>query len=308
MKSAPAALPERAQAARRSLLAAVTAGRSPHGLLLCGGDLASLVATAREVAVAHLGRPVDGANLDFLELRPSGKMRLVQVETVLEAVRFANLSSHSGRKVILLREADRLQADAANALLKTLEEPARGLLILLVSVHPYRLLPTILSRCARFDLGGAASVPDLPAWSELSRDVGALMERALVTRGKGAALLIAEAYGLLSRLERCHALLLERALEAEPPPEGSEDDPDERARLRDAHESRLERQCRSLVLSALAERLREIARAHPGAAPALAEALAALEDAERRIQWINVPPVAALETALLDAVRALSRA
>lgn len=307
MKSSPAASSERAQAARRSLLAALGAGRAPHAVLLTGGDLAALVEFSHEVAAAHLGRPLAGGHLDCLELRPSGKMRLILIDSALEAVRFANLSSHSGRKVILLREVDRLQPDAANTLLKTLEEPAQGLLLVLVTLHPYRLLPTILSRCARFELGGAPPALNLPAWAEASRIFDALMERALTSGGKGAPLLVIETYGLLSRLERCHALLLERALEQEPWSEASDEDPDERAKLRDAHESRLDRQCRSLLLAGLAERLRELVRPHPAAAPAIAEALAAFEGAERRTQWINMPAVAALEVALLDAVRAVAR-
>ena len=58
----------------------------------------------------------------------------------------------SGLKLILISAADRLNAAAANALLKTLEEPMSGVIFILASEAPARILPTVRSRCITFPL------------------------------------------------------------------------------------------------------------------------------------------------------------
>jgi len=305
MRSA-AASPEARAGARAALLAAARERRLPHAILLVGGELASLQAAAREVLAAHLGAPVDAGHIDLMELRPSGKMRFIQMDAALEAVRFANLSSHSGRKALLLLEADRLNGESANALLKTLEEPARGLLLVLVTTHPYRLLPTILSRCARFDLGGEGAELPLPAWRDTVAAFASLARRAPEARGPAASLLVIEAYGVLTRMERAHGDLLARALEADPFVAPPVDDSDEVGRQEDAHVARHERQLRARMLAELAESLRLLARERPGSAPAVSAALACLEEAERRVHRLNVPAAAALERGFLGALRELS--
>lgn len=74
----------------------------------------------------------------------------IKIEQVREVIDFASLGSHrQGRRVVLLYPAEALNVHAANALLKTLEEPPEGVVFLLVTTQPDRLLPTILSRCRR---------------------------------------------------------------------------------------------------------------------------------------------------------------
>lgn len=73
-------------------------------------------------------------------------------QIVIEQVRgleeFVNLGAHRhGYKVVLIRPAEAMNLAAANSLLKMLEEPASGVLFILISNNPMRLLPTIRSRC-----------------------------------------------------------------------------------------------------------------------------------------------------------------
>ena len=82
---------------------------------------------------------------------PSKEIRIDQIRELAD---FMNLSTHRhGLRVVLLYPAEALNAPAANALLKTLEEPPPGTVFLLVTHNPDRLLPTILSRCRKFALG-----------------------------------------------------------------------------------------------------------------------------------------------------------
>lgn len=78
----------------------------------------------------------------------------IEVDQAREAVDFVRLSTYrAGNRVVLVNPADTLNVASANALLKVLEEPPLNTVFVLVSDQPRRLLPTIRSRCARFDIG-----------------------------------------------------------------------------------------------------------------------------------------------------------
>ena len=89
----------------------------------------------------------------------SGKKpsKQISVDQVRDLADFIGMSAHQGgRRVIVIHPAEAMNTNAANALLKNLEEPPQGLLFILVSHKPQQLLPTILSRCLFF----ALSAPD----------------------------------------------------------------------------------------------------------------------------------------------------
>lgn len=74
--------------------------------------------------------------------------RQISVDQVRGLADFANMTAHQGRhRVVLIYPAEAMNTSAANALLKTLEEPTAGMLMILVSHKPQQLLPTIRSRC-----------------------------------------------------------------------------------------------------------------------------------------------------------------
>lgn len=76
------------------------------------------------------------------------KQPLIKVETIRNVLDFAHLSAHrGGKRVALIYPAENMNLQAANALLKILEEPPQGMVFILVSHQKDRLLPTIKSRC-----------------------------------------------------------------------------------------------------------------------------------------------------------------
>ena len=78
----------------------------------------------------------------------------ITVDEVRRMKSFFNFSAaDGGRRVAIVDAADDLNTNAANALLKLLEEPPQGVTLLLVSHQPSRLLPTIRSRCRELRLG-----------------------------------------------------------------------------------------------------------------------------------------------------------
>lgn len=86
--------------------------------------------------------------------KPSKKSRQISVAQIRELDSFLELSSHhdGGRRIVVISPAEALNMASANALLKILEEPPQGLIFILVSHQPYRLLPTIMSRCHKIDM------------------------------------------------------------------------------------------------------------------------------------------------------------
>ena len=85
-----------------------------------------------------------------------GPVETIAIDRIRQLIDFAQLSSHRQRaKVAVIAPAERMNAAAANALLKTLEEPPEGTYLLLVSDQPGRLPATIRSRCRKL----AAPVP-----------------------------------------------------------------------------------------------------------------------------------------------------
>lgn len=92
---------------------------------------------------------------------PSKEIRIEQVRALLD---FTGVGSHrGGLRVAVLYPAEALNVAAANALLKTLEEPPAGVVFLLVSTRIDRLLPTIISRCRQWPMSTPAP-QEAQAW------------------------------------------------------------------------------------------------------------------------------------------------
>jgi DNA polymerase III subunit delta' len=130
----------------------------------------------------------------------------INVERVRELIEFSQLSPHRQRaKVGLIAPAEAMNAAAANALLKTLEEPPAGTYLLLVSHQPARLPPTIVSRCRRLP----APEPDraaAAAW--LAHNSVGIADPDLVLAQAGGAPLFALALAAADiQRERDHLLL-----------------------------------------------------------------------------------------------------
>ena len=277
-------------------------GRMPHAVLLTGADGAVLARAAEQLAAMHLGEADPLAHPDCRVLRPAKKSRRIVIENVLEVVAALRLSSLTPRRVVIVNEPDRFLSESANAFLKTLEEPPPGTLIILQTTHYYRVLPTILSRCLRFHVGGEAPAIADPSWQDWLRE----MERLLARMVKGPASPQARVsevfiplYALCARFEVLLELFVEEALEAAPPPPPTDEDEDD-AEL--AYEESVRRGVRARMLVSVEEKLRLVGRAHPGCAGQVAEAVGHLEDARRRME-LNYQVLAAFEQFLLRTLR-----
>jgi DNA polymerase III subunit delta' len=96
-------------------------------------------------------RKIDGGfHPDVLVVAPRGKARMIKVEQVRELIERMSMMAFEGKwKVFILDDADCMNLESQNRLLKTLEEPTPRSLVILISSQPTRLLPTIISRCQK---------------------------------------------------------------------------------------------------------------------------------------------------------------
>ncbi len=76
----------------------------------------------------------------------------ITVDEIRHAINSTRQTSSTGHRVVIIDRADDMNQNAANALLKVLEEPPKGTVLLLLSAAPGRLLPTIRSRCRKFSV------------------------------------------------------------------------------------------------------------------------------------------------------------
>ena len=150
----------------RTLKQALIQKRLAHAYLLCGPRGTGKTSTARILAMAvnclnpqEDGEPdnachlcvafAEGRSLDLIEIDAASNRGIDDIRTLREKVRYA--PSESAYKVYVLDEAHMLTDAAADALLKTLEEPPPHVIFILCTTDPQRLPATITSRCQRFD-------------------------------------------------------------------------------------------------------------------------------------------------------------
>lgn len=125
-------------------------GRLAHAHLLTGAPPGELEELARGLAANLLDAALEG-HPDFFTLRPESKSRRVSIAQVRQLEHSLSRRPHRAPfKVALILEAERMclpPAEAANAFLKTLEEPPDHSYLILTSDRPEQLLPTVRSRC-----------------------------------------------------------------------------------------------------------------------------------------------------------------
>jgi DNA polymerase-3 subunit delta' len=126
--------------------------RLAHAYLISGPP-----GSGKQLLAAELASLVNGTNAndvfsskarEIFVARPESRSRRIVISQIRELEHTLQMcASNSRRKVAIISQADRLQPQAANAFLKTLEEPPKDSLLLLLSALPEALPDTILSRC-----------------------------------------------------------------------------------------------------------------------------------------------------------------
>lgn len=184
-----------------------------HALLIhadpgCGGELladwaAQLLLCQREpapcMACTDCRNCAAHQHPDVFFLQPTGDSKQIRVEDVRAFIADLVLTSHrGGYRVGIVAPADALNSNAANALLKTLEEPPPRTLLALISASPSRLPATILSRCTRLRVTAPARAKTLE-WLAARGRQGDLA-RAAEVLGDAPLTLLDEDAGAVARM------------------------------------------------------------------------------------------------------------
>jgi DNA polymerase III subunit gamma/tau len=149
----------------RTLRNALDQNRVAHAVLFAGPRGSGKTTTARILAKALnceagvSGEPCGqcencstiaaGRSLDVIEIDAASNRGIDDIKELRETVKYAPAQGRN--KVYIVDEVHQLSKDAFNAFLKTLEEPPRNVVFVLATTEPHKILPTILSRCQRFD-------------------------------------------------------------------------------------------------------------------------------------------------------------
>ena len=154
-----------------SLRAAFEADRMPHALLIHEAPGAGGEWLAHWTARLLLGTDRD-QHPDWVKVHPIDESKQIRIEQIRELGEELSLTSHQGGyKVGVISPADVLNRFAANALLKTLEEPSPRTVLILVVAQPSRLPATILSRCQRIRIAAPERTQAI-TWLEATRGQG----------------------------------------------------------------------------------------------------------------------------------------
>jgi len=209
-------------------------GRLAHGYLFTGHQLDPLEGLARTLAktlnclhpVKKGGVAVDccdrclscqkiehGNHADVFWVRPESKLRQIRIRQIVRRkdspprvlLDVVNLKpTESQYKVAIIVAADRMNEEAANAFLKTLEEPPPRSVLILLTTEPQRLLETILSRCLRLNFAGEGPQQLAPAqleWLGTFSEMAAAEQKSLLGRYRLMDVLLRKLNGVRASIE-----------------------------------------------------------------------------------------------------------
>ncbi len=185
-----------------TLLNAIASGKIAHAYLFCGPKGSGKTTVARLLAKAANCERQDGPepcnkcvscreitenrSLDITEIDAASHRGIDEVRELREGVRFG--PSKSKYKVFILDEAHQLTSGAANALLKILEDAPSHAIFVLATTEPQKMIPTIISRCQRFDFR-KITVP------EITKRLEGIVKKENSNVEKGVLSIVASASG-----------------------------------------------------------------------------------------------------------------
>lgn len=200
---------------KQTLVNALTGGHIAHAYLFAGPRGTGKTSTARILAKAlncdkgptpkpcgecHNCQSIaEGTSMDVLEIDAASNRGIDSIKELRDKIAFAPVDGRY--KVYIIDEVHMLTTEASNALLKTLEEPPENVVFILATTDPQKVLPTIHSRCQRFDFHRVTV-------EEITKHLGDVAKKSDIVADEEALRLIAiEAEGgmrdALSLLDQC---------------------------------------------------------------------------------------------------------
>jgi DNA polymerase-3 subunit gamma/tau len=199
----------------QTLRNALSRGRVSHAYLFCGPRGTGKTSTARILAKAincltnGQGEPcnnctmcravTEGHALDVIEIDAASNTGIDDIRSLREKVNYA--PNQARYKVYIIDEVHMLSNSASNALLKTLEEPPPHIIFVLATTEAHKILPTIMSRCQRFDFRRLAQADVIANLTRICQTEGIQIEtEAMRLIARSATGSMRDALNLLEQL------------------------------------------------------------------------------------------------------------
>ena len=179
----------------RTIRQAINRGRIAHAYLFCGPRGTGKTSTARILSKAvncldpQEGEPCnncrmcvavnEGRAMDLVEIDAASNRGIDEIRNIRDKVNYAPVEAT--HKVYVLDEAHMLTDAAADALIKTLEEPPSHVIFILATTEPHRLASTIISRCQRFDFRHIAPAATVERLAQICQAEGIEAEPAALS-------------------------------------------------------------------------------------------------------------------------------
>ena len=135
------------------LIKLIKLGKISHANLFVGEDGIGKSLIAKYCAIHILGKEANREYADIKEYKISSNRKTISVDQIRDIIEETNKKPYEGdKKVIIVHDADKMTVQAQNAFLKTIEEPPKGVVVILLCESTDRILDTILSRCQIYKL------------------------------------------------------------------------------------------------------------------------------------------------------------
>jgi len=199
----------------QTLLNALSSGHVSHAYLFCGPRGTGKTSTGRILSKAvnctsnGKGEPcnkcemcvsiTEGRAMDIIEIDAASNRGIDEIRNLRERVNYA--PGNAKYKVYIIDEFHMLTKEASNALLKTLEEPPSSVLFILATTEAHKVLPTIMSRCQRFDFHRISQTDITDKLKQICDSEGITIDReALNVLAKNATGSLRDAENLLEKI------------------------------------------------------------------------------------------------------------